>query len=315
MSSMPRRLDAFRAWLRTEIWTVLGWLCACLSDRLQRGLGRWLGALLWRFMSGWRQVAVRNLSLCFPHWQAHEHRRVAKDSFSQLGYALFALALALWGSDRRIDQLIQVQGDELLRHRQREGVPVLLIGFHFFPNSLAIRALAQRMPIHVVARMFVLPAVARALRRLAQRTGGGYSTGANPRIILAELRQGHTVLMLPDQDIGVRGSCFAPFFGIPAATMTSVARYARLTRAQVMVFRLSSYGRGYVLSLEPLAQWPDAEDITAMQRLNELLEHSVRSQPSWYFWQHRRFGTRPLGTPDRYAPAPTAPPESQRRSA
>lgn len=312
MSSMPRRRDAFSAWLNAGIWTALGWLCAHLPDRVQRGLGRWLGALLWRFMPDWRQVAVRNLSLCFPYKQAHEHRRLAKDSFSQLGYALFALALALWGSDRRIDSLIQVQGDERLRHWQHEGVPVLLIGFHFFPNSLAIRALAQRIPIHVVARMFVLPAVARALQRLAQRTGGGYSTGANPRIILTELRQGHTVLMLPDQDIGMRGSCFTPFFGIPAATMTSVARYARLTRARVMVFRLSPRGRGYVLNLEPLLQWPDADDVAAMQRLNERLEHGVRSQPSWYFWQHRRFDTRPLGTPDRYAPSP---PEPQRRSA
>jgi KDO2-lipid IV(A) lauroyltransferase len=309
---MSRRRDALRIWLYAWIWTALGWLCACLPDRLQRGFGRWLGALLWRLMPDWRWVAIRNLSLCFPHWQTHQHRSLARDSFSHLGYALFALALALWGSDRRIDKLIQVQGDEQLRHWQRLGMPVLLIGFHFFPNSLAIRALAQRMPIHVVARMFVLPAVARVLRRLARRTGGGYSTGANPRIILTELRRGHTVLMLPDQDIGVRGSCFTPFFGIPAATMTSVARYARLTRAQVMVFRLSPRGRGYVLNLEPLSQWPDADDVAAMQRLNELLEHSVCSQPSWYFWQHRRFDTRPLGVPDRYAPAPTEP---QRRSA
>ncbi len=312
MSSLSRRRDAFNAGLKAGIWTALGWLCAHLPDRAQRGLGHWLGALLWRIMPQWRQVALRNLSLCFPQWLAHEHRHVAKDSFSQLGYAWFALALALWGSDERIDKLIQVQGDEQLRHWQRQGVPVLLIGFHFFPNSLAIRTLAQRLPLHVVARMFVLPAVARALRRLARRTGGDFSTGANPRTILTELRRGRTVLMLPDQDIGVRGSCFAPLFGIPAATMTSVARYARLTRAQVMVFRLSPCGCGYVLHLEPLAQWPDAEDITAMQRLNELLEHSVRSQPSWYFWQHRRFHTRPLGTPDRYAPAPT---ETQRRSA
>ena len=43
------------------------------------------------------------------------------------------------------------------------------------------------------------------------------------------------------------------------------------------------------------------DTITAdTQRINELLEHYIRQAPEQYLWVHRRFKTRPPGSPNLY---------------
>jgi len=45
-----------------------------------------------------------------------------------------------------------------------------------------------------------------------------------------------------------------------------------------------------------------SEDVQAdVQRMNDFIEERVREQLEQYFWLHKRFKTRPEGSPDFYA--------------
>jgi KDO2-lipid IV(A) lauroyltransferase len=123
------------------------------------------------------------------------------------------------------------------------------------------------------------------------------------RGILRALRSNEPVWYAPDQDYGREHSVFVPFFGVPAATITATSRLARLSGAPVVPFfqyRLPDAG-GYLLRIEPpLADFPSADLEADAARVNALIEARVRDHPEQYLWSHRRFKTRPRGSPSVY---------------
>ena len=61
----------------------LAWLAARIPWRLQRPLGRAIGALLYRLLRDRRHVARRNIALCFPELDAS--RKDATDKAVEAG--------------------------------------------------------------------------------------------------------------------------------------------------------------------------------------------------------------------------------------
>ena len=76
----------------------LAWLAARIPWRLQRPLGRAIGALLYRLLRDRRHVARRNIALCFPELDASRQEALARANFGELGIGLFEFARAWWGS-------------------------------------------------------------------------------------------------------------------------------------------------------------------------------------------------------------------------
>ena len=54
------------------------------------------------------------------------------------------------------------------------------------------------------------------------------------REIISALREGDVMYLLPDMNFGPEESIFVPFYGVPAATVPSLSRFARLGRAKVV---------------------------------------------------------------------------------
>jgi len=95
-------------------------------------------------------------------------------------------------------------------------------------------------------------------------------------------------------DLGPRDAVFVPFFGIPAATVTTVARLARLTGAVVVPVVTSLHEEGYVTRFDPpWNDFPGEDDTKAATRMNAYIEAQVRQIPAQYLWSHKRFKTQP----------------------
>jgi len=94
-----------------------------------------------------------------------------------------------------------------------------------------------------------------------------------------------------------------PFFGVPAATITALARLARLARAAVVpaVTRQLPGAAGYCTTFyAPWRDFPSGDDERDARRMNEFIEQRVLEMPEQYWWVHRRFKTRPPGEPRPY---------------
>ncbi len=127
--------------------------------------------------------------------------------------------------------------------------------------------------------------------------------GSSARKILGLLRAGTPVMLAADLDHGAANSVFVPFFGIPACTLTSVSRLAKVVGARVVPFvtEVLPDFKGYKLTIfEPLADFPSGNDTTDACRMNAFLEAQILRFPEQYYWVHRRFKKRPARTPGVY---------------
>jgi len=118
------------------------------------------------------------------------------------------------------------------------------------------------------------------------------------------LKRGEAVWFAPDQDYGPRGSVFAPLFAVEQAATTSgtfmLMRLAKPALLPVVLIRRPE-GRGYDLLIQPaLEGYPVDDEIAAATYINKVVEKEIMRAPEQYLWLHRRFKTRPEGSPSLY---------------
>ena len=123
------------------------------------------------------------------------------------------------------------------------------------------------------------------------------------RPVLRGLRQGTAFYYIPDEDFGPKRSVFAPFFGIPTATLPTLARLAAIADAVVipLFVRMLPGGDGYEMVLSaPLQDFPSDNPVVDAARMNRVLEASIRKVPEQYMWTLKLFKTRPVNVPSPY---------------
>src|SRR5690606_22857156 len=122
---------------------------------------------------------------------------------------------------------------------------------------------------------------------------------AGVRTLLKLLKDGGMLGILPDQQPKRGDGEFAPFFNIPALTMTLLPRLAERTGATVLcayVKRLPTHEQGFEVHIEPAPDTvADPDPLIATAALNLALEHCIRSAPEQYQWSYKRFTIRPEG--------------------
>lgn len=268
------------------------------------------GAVLTRIalrLAGRRAGIVRrNLELCFPEQPAEVRERWLREHFRALCQSIVDRGLLWYGSPEAIRDTVSLEGfeqvTELLKHR-----PVILLAPHFTSLDAAATRLTMATPSG--ATMYTPqsdPAIDAIVRQGRARFNEVHLVNRKDgvRELIRHLRERRPVYYLPDMDFGRAGSVFAPFFGVPAATLLATAQLARKWNAAVVPivdFWDPSTGKYQVRVLPPLADFPgDDSAEAATARLNREIEAWVRQCPPQYYWVHRRFKTRPDGEAKLY---------------
>lgn len=301
---MPQAAPPFRPALLAPrhwpAWLGLGciWLVARLPYPALLRLGHGAGWLATRIMRARRRVAARNLALCFPELDDAQRRALREHTLRDSGAMLVEFALAWMGSARAVARIpVTFEGLDHLEAARAAGHGVLLVGAHFSHLELCARLLSQRVPIAGMYREHEDAAFEWAIKRARLRYADAMFTKSELRQSVRYLKSGGTLWYAPDQDMRGKDVVFAPFFGVPAATITATHHLARLSGAKVIAFfhrRLD--GGGYAIRLEaPLDAFPTADALADTTRVNAAIERMVREAPSQYLWLHKRFKTRPPG--------------------
>ena len=273
------------------------WLIHFLPFSVIRAIGRGLGRLV--YWSGQARVARINIDACFPEMPKPERERLLQTHFAYLGESVLALGLLWWASAARIARLVQVEGAENYVPF-REKTPIIVFAPHFVGVELGTIRLALDYDAAAIYSRQKDPYLNELLLKSRTRF--------KPIIMIAKqdglrgalraLRQGLTLYVLPDMDMGREDSVFVPFFGIPAATVPVLSRLAAISGAVVIpaITRRRPDGEGYIVKIYPAwEKFPTKDHIADTRRMNEFLEARVREIPEQYFWVHKRFRTRPDG--------------------
>lgn len=276
----------------------LSWLLHWLPHPALAWLGHGLGSLLYFLGRSRRNVALKNLSLCFPQWPVSEHRRVARRHFQSFAQVVLEQCLLWWATDKRILDAIHLNGME--NWNAVESRPIIWLAPHFAGLDWAGLRLSTAGPIASVYSKQNNELLNRMLLKGRNRFNHAvlFSRQDGLRGVIKALRQGISFYYLPDLDFGRRDTIFVPFFGVPAATVTGLSRIAALADAVVLpvIPRQLPNGGGYEVTIYPAWENFPTDDIEAdTRRMNEFIEARIREMPEQYLWTHKRFKTRPEG--------------------
>lgn len=268
----------------------------------QRAIGRGVGWLALHMAGTRRRAARANIDLCFadqpPAWRA----RLLRDSFDALGVGLFEFARAWWGSLEPMRHDVRIEGLEHLHALQEQGRGVLLVSGHFMTLEMCGRLMCEHMPLAGMYRRHRDPVMEWAVKRGRLRYARAMFGNGDIRGAVRHLKRGGFLWYAPDQDMRGKDTVFAPFFGVPASTITATHQLARLTGCAVVPFFHRREGARYVLRVAPpLADFPSQDAVADTTRVNAAIEAMVREVPAQYLWIHRRFKRQPPGAADRYA--------------
>ncbi len=294
---------AIKSW---PVWIGFGLLsvCARLPLSWQFWLGDRLGDLLRLAVKSRVRIVQRNLALCFPELSDSERVALCKTNLRSLGRMVIEAGLAWRGRPDQLRRIRRIEGLEHLQRAQEAGQGVLLLSGHFTTLEIGGRLAALDIPdIGGLYREHEDPAMEHLVRESRLRYTQDMFSRDQTRGAVRHLRRGNVLWYAPDQDYRRGGSEFAPMFGIAAATTTSTLDFARLGRAKVMFLhqRRRADGSGYDVSIsEPLADFPSADPVADVARINGRIEAMIREVPEQYMWVHRRFKRRPPGEPDLY---------------
>lgn len=288
--SRSQRVTSLVLWLMR----VLRWL----PLPLLRALGAALGWLLYASVPSRRRVASTNLALCFPHWSEAKRAQAVRDHFRVFAQTWLDRSWLWHGTPDLVRRRVRLCGDvSVLSNAQQ---PVVIFAPHFVGLDVGWTALALNID-RAFTTIYTQQSNEQVDRWVVQgRSRWGrvrlFRREAGVKAIISALRDGEALYLLPDMNFGVEDSVFVPFYGVPAATVPSLSRFAQLGRAQVVPVITRLTPQGY--DVEVLPAWddyPTGDALADTATMNRRLEQMIDTMPSQYYWVHQRFKSRPPG--------------------
>lgn len=276
-----------------------------LTSFMPLKLAHWLGAFIgWIYQnkpSKMKRVAQTNIQRCFPELEPAQQHRLLQETLLETGKLLSEMGI-MWGSSAgSVLALVKsVEGEDLIHQAIQQGQGVLLAIPHIGSWELVGLYCARHFPMTSLYRPPKLKGFDQKVRQARQRTGAKLVPTDNTgvRALSKALKNAELVGVLPDQEPGLGNGLFAPFFGIPAYTMTLLPRMAAKFNCQVIYAyaeRLPA-GRGFNMVFRASSDsYADKALQTATELMNRDIEQLVRGCPSQYQWIYKRFKTRPDG--------------------
>ncbi len=269
-------------------------LLARLPLRMLHALGGALGWAIYLFSPAYRARLRANLAQA-----GYADAATRRAAIAETG-RMVAEAPKLWLRPREEAMALvrRVEGLEAAAAARAAGKGMVFLTPHYGCFEITAHVVAESGPLTVLYR----PARSEGLARMMQtgRARGNVTLAATTlggvRQLLAALKRGEAVGILPDQVPAVGEGEWVEFFGRPAYTMTLAGKLA--ARPDVAAFlvmgRRLPRGEGFEVRVTPLA--PARAGESPARRVNRALEEAIREHPAQYLWSYNRY-KRPPGAP------------------
>ena len=281
------------------------WLMRCtavLPLSWVRGLGWLLGCILYAVVGSRRRVVLINLRLCFPHWSEKAVRIAARENFDYFAKAWLDRGWLWHGDAAVLIERLRLTGAV----KELDGnTPTVIFAPHFVGLDAGWTAITQQLPRRFTtiytdqANKAADAWILQGRKRFGEARLFGRIEGVKP--IIAALKSGEPLYLLPDMNFGPEESVFVPFYGVAACTVPSLSRFARLSRAKVVPIISRMTKDGYEIEVLPVWQeFPTLDSVADTALMNLRLQSYIDSMPTQYYWVHKRFKDRPNGEAPPY---------------
>lgn len=273
---------------------------AHLPLKLQWKLGKAIGEVAYQTLSRRRKITSVNIRLCFPELTATARQTLVRKTFHSNGIGIMEIGLAWFRDPEILRNITTVHGLNEVKSELTKGHGILLLGGHYSTLDVGGSLVSLFVEADIMQRDHNNPLMNAVMTRARQKRYGAVLSSKDLRGLLKRLQANRMIWYATDQDYGRKGTVFAPFFGIPAASVTTTSRIAQRSQCAVMPF--SHFRRegklGYDIYFHPaLSRFPSGDDERDAARVNATIEEQIRRHPDQYLWMHRRFKTRPVSDP------------------
>ena len=274
-------------WLPLPVLRASGWL---------------LGQVLYAVVGSRRRVAMINLGLCFPQLSPGERRKLTRQVFVRFSQAALDRSWLWHANAGTVERRLKLVGNVQALQAQD---PVIYFAPHFVgmdAGGLAVALRVHRRHMTIFTNQSN-QAINQWVQQGRNRFGDvrQFDREDGVKAIVSALRAGGGLYLLPDMNFGASESIFVPFYGIAAATVPSLSRFARLGRAKVLPVVTRMTSTGYETWIGEFWDNFPTDDVRADTALmNQRLQVWIDAMPDQYYWVHKRFKTRPEGEPAVY---------------
>lgn len=270
------------------------YLISRLPLNFLRLVGRWVGALIYRFDQRYQAEINRNLTRAGLYSETMA-RAVAREQGAQAIEAPW-----VWGRSRK-EVLSKCRIDDasvaVLNEALTSGRAIVFLTPHLGCYEVGPMMVAERWLKGSDRQFAILYRVPRKsyLRDIVGK--GRVSENIVPasadlkgvRHILKIMKAGGIAGILPDQVPSHGEGVWAPLFGEKAYTMTFPLKLARQFKAQVIMARMQREAEGwcmYVKGWDYVLSGDEKKDAEAM---NQFIEETILCCPQQYLWSYKRY--------------------------
>jgi len=253
-----------------------------------------VGIILFIFLKKRRNICFTNLKICFPNSNKIKIFSIVLKTFITFVLSVFD-SFYFWGQKKTtIKNKINIKNEKLFFDFLKKNKTIIVLP-HFLGIEMVGLKISSVMPcvIHYLKQKNLM--IDRFLKEKRTKF---------KNVVLLEQKDSFTkvvrsinnklpFIILPDMDFGIKNNKFIDFFNIPAATVDTIPRLAKITKSKVILLKINRRFSGYFIDFIKFDNFPTDSIENDLVKINGVIESIVSEKPHNYYWFHRRFKTRP----------------------
>ncbi len=271
---------------------------------VSRGLGGCVGRLNYLLKTRLAETSRLNISRCFPDLSYEQREMLIKQSMIETGRVGVEVPL-IWVKPYAWleSKILKTHHRNLLDNALSDDVGLVLLLPHLGNWEIFGPYIARMTEMTALYQPPKFVEMENLIRQSREREGAKLVPTNNKGVmaLFKALKKGGTTIILPDQVPAEEAGEFAPFFGVPALTMTLIHGLVQRTGCQVIMAYALRVEGGFELTFAQPDGAIYSEDVgIALAAMNRSIEACVEACPSQYQWEYKRFRKQPPGTPKFY---------------
>ncbi len=268
-----------------------------------RAVGAVLGWLAWLVQDRGSLITQRNLTFAYPDMEASERRRLARASMIETGKLATEICVTQQRDIHWLNKRIfKTEGEAYITNELAKGKGIIFLAPHlgnWEVLSLTLPSYGKLTALYQPPKQAYLEPL---IKKAREKTGAQLvpTNRKGVALLLRSLRAGGITAVLPDQNPNPGFGEFAPFYGQPAYTMTTVHGFLQRADCAVVMGFVKRVPGGFETYFLPAPEGIYSKNLDeSLAALNVGVAECISYCPEQYQWEYKRFKRHPEGV-DQY---------------
>ena len=284
-------------------WLLIGFsLILTYTPRpIRMFFGILLGNFIFYFNKKRRNIAEKNIKLCFKALDIHEIQSLSKKYFISLGKIYFDMPSLWWKSNNSLENICAIENIHYINDALNKNKGVILLTAHTVSLDFGGRSISQ-FPIISMYKPFRNKLlnwfIGKSRSKVTDKSIIFPRESFPFKTLIKSLKKPIIFYYVADEDLGTSNSVFSNFFDEQKSTLVSISKLAKLSGATVIpcINHFSEKDNKYITYVsQPLRQFPSNDINLDARNINNALETLISKNLDQYMWSLRLFQSRPNG--------------------